>query len=295
MARWPIIAILVTTAFVFTGCASNVEEFSEVVKADHPPTEIKSVLAVQSTGVITYQYEGKPQSAEWIICTNESANTTALLLAGATAFSAEGFCQSWIPQLFLGKKIAVLAVNRPGFGKSSGTKELSGPASAVAMESVVKGTQKNLAGGQISGAWGLGEGGIGAAFFAKKNPQLQWLILGNGFYDLEATFQGLPEGELKQLITELRAKEHEAVFEARSIAWDFSGLPKKIYLYHGQNNAISIPAQVTAFRDTLVTREYIAVLNLIEGATDQLTDDQHQHVLSQILEQVAPEQTAKEK
>ncbi len=285
MGRRIIFALVCIAWCPLTGCTSNVEEFSEVVKADQAAITIPAVPAEENEFVSPYQWNDQKFDVAWWTCQVSSGRSAVLVFHGVEAAPSRGFCQSWMAQVFLAKGINVVAFHRPGYGKSTGEREFAGPQTVAAAQAVTSEARKQKH--PISGVWGIQDGAIGAAFYAKTDTLLQWLILGNGIYDLELAHKSIQSPLLKQQLNALVAKEKDMAYESRSIAWDFSGLPHQLFLYHGQANTDVAPLQATQFRDSLVTQEHTVALNLIEGGTEALSETQQIQVMTLILAKIA--------
>lgn len=286
MGRRIICALVGIAWCVLTSCTSNVEEFSEVVKADQAATTVPATPAEEAEFVSPYAWHEQKFDVAWWACKVPSGQSAVLVFHGVEATPSRGFCQTWMAQVFLAKGINVVSFHRPGFGKSTGEREFSGPQTVAAAQAVINEARKQKH--AISGVWGIQDGAIGAAFYAKTDAHLQWLILGNGIYDLELAHKSIQSPLLKQQLNVLVAKEKDLAYESRSIAWDFSGLPRQLFLYHGQANTDVAPLQATQFRDSLVTQEHAVTLNLIEGGREVLTEAQQVQVMTMILEKITP-------
>jgi pimeloyl-ACP methyl ester carboxylesterase len=267
---------------LLTGCTSNVDEFSDVIKADKEV--IVEAVAAQSQALTeTYTYQDKEHTAEWLACKISSAEKTVLVInEGAEDLSPE-LCNGNVAQMFLGHSYDVLIFNPPGSGNSTGEDDFAGPHSLGALNATYKKALAQAKLPALGGVWAVNEGTILASFFAKNQPSLEWVILGAGIYDLERAKRETTDVSLKQRITQIENAEGEDGLAARSIAWDYVGLPKRVYLYHGKDDKVVPIDNVNAFKDTLSTGEYSAEILFLEKKGHKLSEDDHAKVLANIL------------
>src|SRR5690606_17999703 len=104
----------------------------------------------------SYDYNGVKYQAEWIACGLKKPVATILVMHGDRAgYDPKDFCDGWIAQTFLAQEVEVIAVNRPGFGASTGKADFAGPQSIAA---IAAGSREALQSAKsphpISGAWG---------------------------------------------------------------------------------------------------------------------------------------------
>lgn len=287
MFRW-LVGLL---AFLSVSCASNVERFSDLEDiARTDPGKLNTAAGAEHF-VIDYGTGKTKSKVEWFGCQLKatSKGTVLVMNRDQVGFANDNFCKGWIAQSFLSEGWNVLAVNRPGYGESTGTMDLAGPESLSAIEAAVADFYKRHEGHKISGVWGYSTGAIAASFFAKKNPEILWLMLGGGIYDAEQVVKSSGDQWLKTQLTQLKAKDPNGAFEKRSIAWDFEGIPKTVLIYHGQNDASVSEAQASSFRDSLLAQEYKVRLILLNGMGHDLPADVHVGVIKKLLsEQAAP-------
>lgn len=220
------------------------------------------------SGQNNYSYDKQSLMAEWHLCSpKNSSNSSTVLFMHEThnGFESSSVCSHWMSSLLLSKGFKVLAINRPGFGKSTGDDDLAGRRTQKAIESAVTDSQQ-----VIDSAVGLGVGSIAAAFFAKQNKNLKWLLLGNGIFDLEIVLKNTTDTKLKSSIERLKSTDGEAGFELRSIAWDPIGIPKTIGLFHNTNDTSSPYIQAANFGDQLRLAEYKVVKIDISSAPEKL-------------------------
>jgi hypothetical protein len=176
----------------------------------------------------------------------------------------------------------VIGVNRPGYGRSTGDQDLGGPLTQTALLSLFD----DLEDGPVVGLWGVNSATIAASFVARQTDEVQILILGNGMYDVEQAHQMTQDPQLKERLDQLVEKEGEMAYEWRSIAWDFSELPRQIYLYHGGQNQQIPASQAQDFRNSLEASEYKVELNVIDKQDQDLINRVHLAIIAQILGKV---------
>ena len=135
----------------------------------------------------------------------------------------------------------------------------------------------------LRGAYGYGLGAIASTLVAKRLGGLDFLILGGGVYDLEDTWQKTFDESLKKEIEVLRKSEGDTAIEDRSIAYDISGLPKKVAIYHGTLDDVVPPTQAKAFGDSLESSgDYQVTLQMIEGVTHAIPEELHRKILENL-------------
>lgn len=272
---------------LLTACATapKVDDQSEFKLSEKKDSEPLTVVASKSiAGTATYKFNQKQWNAQWMRCSVQKSKGLVLALhEHARGFDVGSACSEWPAQVFLQQGYDVIAVNRPGYGASTGTNDLSGPHSIAA----IKASLESAKAPQLSGIWGYDSGAIAAAFFAKQNPTLaSWLMLGGGIYDLEIVARTTTDESLKTLVTTLKAAEGEIFFERRSIAWDFSGLPKKLVLYHAKDDTMAPYSQKASFNDQLRTAEYKVFQNDIVAGGHNLPQQDHAQIIIQGLKQL---------
>lgn len=281
MIRW----LVMLFACLSVSCASNVERFSDLENIAKVDPNKFNVTADAEHFVADYGDEKTKLKVEWFGCQLKASpkGTVLVMNRDQAGFAKDNFCRGWIAQSFLSEGWNVLAINRPGYGASTGTMDLSGPDSLTAIEAAVSDFRKRHPGQKISGVWGYSTGAIAAAFFAKKNQEILWLMLGGAVYDAEEVEKTSGEGWLKSQFTQLKAKDPSGAFEKRSIAWDYEGIPKTVLIYHGQSDVVIPSTQASAFRDSLMTQEYKVRFILLNGMGHDLPVDMHAGVIKKLL------------
>lgn len=257
-----------------TACVSNEEKFSD--KMEFEPVEASKELT-KSTGS---QGITKSGEVEWFRCEQSKGAPTFLLLNPENEAFSDKACVQPIAQAFLSKKFNVIAVNRPGQGKSKGKETLGDDASLAAVKSAL---DELSAEAKVDGIWAFEEGSILGFRLAKAYP-FKWLVVGNGIYDWDAT---LAESTDPQFVADLKKLQEgqDARFpEARSIAWDFSGLPKTIYLYHSATDRKVPEAHASRFRTALAAAEYKVELMSLKDENANITPIVQQAAIRAILE-----------
>lgn len=246
---------------------------------------LKKLNYKASSGLISYEFEGQSFTAEWLTCRNEKTSESTFIVANESyhAPSLDEFCSGWLAQTFMRENFAVLAVNLPGQGRSTGQQDFGGGQSVEAIQAVIKDKQAtSKVVSKISGIWGYQWGAVAAAF-ASKNLTLKHLVIGNGIFDLERIQEGNFGKNLKQDIEKILDKEGENGVEVRSIAWDVEDLPKNILMYHGKDNAEVPAADAESFRDNLATSEYKVNLRVLDQIGYEAKDSVHMQILQVIL------------
>ena len=276
---------------VFVSCATKpkVEDESQLVIEKGDASVITLVETTTKTETTTYNFEGMQGNVQWISCSSvPAAKRTVLVFHGMDAgYDPASFCKGWIGQVFASNGYNVLAINRPGYGLSTGGNDLSGPKSIEAIQAGVN--QAKMP--SIEGVWAYDTGTIAAAFYAKKTgSSLKWMLLGGGIYDLEVVNKTTIHLGLKKQIETLKSEERDLVFERRSISWDFAGIPKLIGLYHAKGDQFAPIGQAESFNDQLRTAEYKVFKNDIAEEGHAIPWRAHAQIVGQVLVQIAPEE-----
>lgn len=254
-------------------CASNESLFSDKVTVD-PITGLEGLPKyVQAQGQQAVSGSGK---ISWFTCTQSAkASSMVLLNPGPKGWSKEEVCKTPVALAFLNHGLNVLAINRPE------KETLGDDASLNQVKETVDFLQKEDR--RLEGLWSMGEGSVLALRLARQYP---WkvLIIGNGVYDMELAMKESADQDFLARVKAMPGSSDPAFVEKRSAAWDLSGLPKVVYLYHGGKNSQFSSSQATQFRDSLATSEHRVDLYILEEDTQDLRPDYHRGVLSKILE-----------
>lgn len=266
---------------LLAGCATLGDQ--EFFSDDLDGQPLKKVSLDVRTLNVDYKTNGKSRTVETFVCASKEFRKTALLLHDETAgFSKDKICSQWTTQAFANKGYNVVAINRPGFGESTGPKDFAGATSQAAIVSAAK---KALPKGKknYDVIWGYSSGAIAAAFVAKKLPGTKMLIIGNGIFDTETLATKATDATLKKEMEMFIAAEGEDGHEDRSIEWDVENLPKHVFLYHSEMNA-DVPFQrAVSFRTTLATAEYKVDLVPVKEAKLRIDWPKHQSIIRTIL------------
>jgi pimeloyl-ACP methyl ester carboxylesterase len=266
------------------GCAtlSGDDETPVLTITETSESNFDPVAFDRTDGLADYTYKSRSFKAQWVTCKPKGKAKAAVLAmhADRAGFDAARFCNGWIAQTFLAANVAVVTVNRPGYGASTGTPDFSGPQSQAAVAAAVKATNVTPA---ISGAWGYDTGATAAALLSRGLGGLQFLILGGGVYDMEETLTTTQDGYLRKDIERIKATGGNKAIEERSIAYDVSGLPKRIIVYHGKNDTAVPSSQAKAFADALESGEYKVTFQEIEGMGHDVAWKDHRKVLQVLV------------
>lgn len=271
--------------FLVLSCAHlAVDDISEPMGSANPNS--KPIPPIDSRllyGVADYQFEGSTYKAEWMACErSDSVASVVVTSLDEHVLYEQGFCSQWFVQSFLSHKLDVIAVNQPGYGKSSGPKDFLGSNGLAALVAGI--TAGNTKGTKsLRGAWGYGSGAGVVALFAKSYAGLEWLILGGGTYDLDSVEKATSSTVLRDNISEMRKKHGDRVAEDRSVGYDASGLPKIVKIYHGEQDRVAPLEQARAFSDLLKSSGREVTLQVLSARDHDLVQDEHRQVLNGIL------------
>jgi len=293
-ARAPLTLMLIPVSLLlfFTGCVTRempqrMDGALKITDTSHK-TSFASITFKKLSGIADYQFAGAGAKAQWIACQSAAATGTVVVMHRDEAgFDETKFCESWTAQAFLRSKFNVITVNRPGYVGSSGPEDFSGPKSIAAIDAGVKAASAQISPVKpVIGFYGYSSGAIAAAFYSKKVPTAQWVILGNGMYDLETVAKETKGTYVQKELAAISKAEGKVALENRSIAYDLSGLPKRVALYHGKANTISPVSQAQAFRDTLASSEYVVTLDVLDGVAHELNPGHHRQILEVLVRAV---------
>jgi hypothetical protein len=274
-------------------CASTpkVMDHGEVKIDLEDQSELKRVDTDFSEGSVKFSIDKKSVvQVPWARCTPKKGSSRGLifLVPGLDGdFTTKEFCQSWQAQAFLQRSYEVITevVTHDGPRSEKVDQDLGGPLTVQVIDEIVTSLKLN-----IRGIWGYDIGVVAGSFFAKKNPPgLNWLLLGGGIYDLEATLRVTQSDTLKSIAQKLKAQEGEIYLETRSIAWDITGLPKTIGLYHAQDDQLAPKSQSDSFNDQLRTAEFRVFKRDIAAGGHAIPWRAHVKIIQELLDQIDPE------
>ncbi len=271
-------------AVILTACATtqNFDDDSstKIDPSDAKNFKLKVSASKSNSGTADYKFQGANFKAHWISCTGKDKDPYAAVLGISDQSDAAKFCNDWSAQALLQSGFNVITVLRSGKGQSTGSDDFGGPQSVTA---AVAGMQAGIGKGSLVGLWAYDHGTITASFTAKTLSGLKWLMVGNGFYDLEVVERTTKNESVSKTIAALKAKDGEAALEHRSIAWDTSKLPDRIAIYHARNDDVAVKAQADAFNDQLRTIQAKVTFEDIEGASHDLPWQAHFQIAMKIL------------
>ena len=271
-----------------TGCATGGKDDSNMTVGELTANKLapQPVGFTKFAGIADYTFKDLPLKVEWMGCKPAIEKTTVLVMHRDRAgYDAARFCDGWIAQTFLSSNIAIIAVNRPGFGNSNGRADFSGPKTVAATIPAVEAALKAMSPkNPPTGIWGYSSGATAALFASKVQKGLAWAIVGGGVYDLDDTKKKSSDSYLKREIDDVKNSEGQKGIEDRSISYDVSGLPKRILIYHGKQDTAIPTAQAVSFAETLNANEYQATVQLIDGAGHDIPADTHRQILDVLLQ-----------
>ena len=254
--------------------------------ADTSDSLIQDVKFASQTGNAKYTYKDQSFQAQWIACSTDDAKATVLAMhRDRRGYDPKTFCQGWIAQAFLSEGMNVITVNRPGFAGSTGVADFAGAQSMAAITAGVE-AAKGKGASSPTGIWGYSSGATAASLFSREIDGLKYLILGGGVYDLDETMNVTKDSYLKKEIKAIYKTGGDLALEDRSIAYDVEGLPKRIVLYHGKQDKAVPTSQANTFRDTLVSSEYKASIQVIDGVSHQIPVGTHQKIIKVLARSV---------
>jgi len=265
-------------AFVFlclinlSACASNESLFSDKVTVDPINLQDGVPKYAQTQG---QQVVSGDDRINWFSCTQKAtAPYLVMLNPAAKAWQKADACTHPAALEFLEHGFNIIAINRP-------SKEILGDDKSVnQVKETIEFLQKEDR--RMEGLWAAGEASVLALRLAR---QLPWkiLIIGNGIYDWEQTLKESADPGFVARMKALPGSNESRFAEKRSAAWELSGLPRLIYLYHSGKNAQVLPAQASRFKDSLAASEYKVELFVLDDDTQEIRPEYQRGVLSRIL------------
>ncbi len=236
-----------------------------------------------------YSASGKGYKVTWFLCQNKGPAAVVMLAHDEDAgFESDHFCQQPEAQAFLAAGFHVAGFNRPGFGSSTGNRDLVGKlshqAALVAARDVLHANAPLAS--SFEGAYGFGTGAASAAFFSKQYGKLKWLVLGGGIYDFEQASRNSSDGDLVSLIKKAAEKEGDVAYETRSIGYDVNGLPHRVAIFQGKNDTTALADQAHAFRDGLAASECNVTYQEIAGISHKINPRQIRQILDVMITSV---------
>ncbi len=265
------------------GCASNESSFA-------PGYEVESA-SDRSHISISYQEEsgllsGNGGATEWIKCRAGTSDAWYILLSPeGSAFSSQGSCRLPLLQGFSGESaVNLLLINRPGLGRSEG-KESFGDDISVAntkssINSILGANQR------LSGIWAYGDATL-LGFRLAKELQTEMLIVGDAIFDIDMTLKDSSDSLWNARLKSIEKLEGAIFAEKRSIAWDFTGLPKSVLIYHSNSNSRVPLKHAMDFKNALATAGYYSELIVVQpplGGGDQASNVfPHERIIKNLL------------
>ena len=275
----PWIVLFALTSSCATLMGSDQEE-DPFTLSDTSEIEIKPVAYSSQAGLQEYQYKDKPFTVEWITCQAQNPKMTlAVMHRDQSGFNSQNFCDGWIAQAFLSEGFSLVTANRPGFGRSNGNADFAGTQSIEALKVGLTTAIKESKIPSPTGIWGYSSGAIAAAMLAREMEGIKFLLLGSGVYDLEEAINMPGSSYIKKELEALQKTGGMEALEDRSLAYDVSGLPKRIALYHGKNDKVVPLSQAEALRDSMLSEEYQVSLQVIDGITHDIKPAHHRKIL----------------
>lgn len=272
------------------GCATlgSDEGDGQLKITDTSEDQFSPIVAETQGGTADYKYVSGPQKVEWIACKVKSPKGSILVMHQDRAgYEKSKFCAGWIAQTFLSQGMNVIAVNRPGYGASTGEPDFSGAQSMQALEVAIKDALAKTNSPALDGVWGYSSGAMAAALVGRRLGSLKFMILGGGVYDLEETLKKTTDSYLKKDIETIERTGGNKAIEERSVAYDVSDFPKRIAIYHGKQDTVVQPAQAKSFADSLESSgDYKVTFQVIEGVRHEIPWPHHRKILEVIAASV---------
>lgn len=290
LIRFPMVATVSLALLLLPACAALTREDDTQLKiTDTSEDQFSQVDSTSQDGLADYTFGSAPQRAEWVVCKLKAGKASLVVMhTDRAGYEKAKFCSGWIAQAFLAQGYDVVTVNRPGYGASTGAPDFAGAQSSAAVEAGVADAVKKTKIKAPTGIWGNSSGATAAALVSRKIKGLKFAILGSGIYDLDETVKKTSDSYIKADIEAIKATGGDKAVEDRSIAYDATGLPKTIVLYHGKQDTAVPPSQAKAFSDSLESSgEYKVTLQIIEGVTHEIPWPHHRKILEVLAASMA--------
>ena len=278
------------TAAHFLSCATTpTVDDSISTKVDAKTSQdfkLTNTPSKATSGVVDYKHDKQSLKAQWLQCVGKPGAPFVAFFHGndSGGNNPQTFCNEWNAQVLLKNGFNVVAVNRPSFNGSTGKDDLGGAQSIAAN---MAGLKIAAGAGTVLGFWGIDSGVIAATFTAKSWPNLKWLILGSGFYDLESLERSTKNDRLLKLIASLKIAEGDAALERRSIAWDISGLPSLVAIYHSKNDDVAPKNQADDFNSQLRTAQTKVFYDEVEAPAGILPWQAQYQIVDKAIKQLS--------
>jgi predicted esterase len=288
---------LIFMSLLMSSCFGAKEPVMEPFQQQSSIEGITPIGSQASETVIKYDHEGKSSDVEWMSCGAAKPVGFAFMMnRDGMGFDRTTFCSSWLAQAALLEGVTPVAINRPGYGRSTGKVDFSGTQSQTAISAAIKSAREKLSIGNAPQAiWGHSTGAIAALFASKKEQSFSFLVVGSAIFDTQETRDNAKDpfivGGIERMVTSEGAKAHER----RSIAWDAQGLPKQIFLYHGKEDQDVAYERATDFRDSLEGASYEVFFEGLEKTQHELPTELHFRILRHAMKRFAFAQTPKAK
>jgi len=148
----------------------------------------------------------------------------------------------------------VALVSMPGFGSSSGSKDLMGPASVTAASKVldVLAKTEGIDATKLA-AWGVSRGATVVAELAARRTDLKAVVLQSGIYDLWAVYRGTQLAGFRETIV-AEAGEDSAAWRERSPLLRAMKITAPVFVIHGEKDTHIPVAQAHALVAALEAR-----------------------------------------
>ena len=263
--------VFLSSILLIYGCVTNFSDFSDVKRLEKEGYSEVSVKV--SVKAFKFRFNGASYTAPSVQCGNGEGRSFLMVIPQQRASADEKFCKSGAAQALLSSGYTVYAVFTPEAPPEIFIHGFGGKLALASVRSFIRGL--GLKGETIQGIWGVGEAVVTAAIYSRENPQLEVAIFASGFFDMESTLANTKDASIREKIEKLRNLGGEEAIEERSIAWDPSGFPKKVFVYHGEKDEVSPKEDASGFREALATAGTQVELVIITGSSHNISDKQH--------------------
>jgi len=176
-------------------------------------------------------------AAPGLLLIHDQGSNARLMLGRAYQLSRRGY--------------AIMVASMPGYGLSSGSADLGGPATVQAMSAALDALAHapGVDPGRLA-VWGISRGAGVAAALATQRHDLRGAIAQSGIYDLWATYRGSTDAGFRDSLV-AEAGTDSAAWRARSPACATLKGGSPLLILHGERDTVVPAAQAHAYFEAL--------------------------------------------
>lgn len=194
--------------------------------------------------------------------------------SGERDFATWGVLEKWNKRGYV-----AAAISQPGYGNSHGPSDFCGPYTQNAtLEALKYLKSKTFVNNDKVALVGISRGAIVSSMVATKDPTIRGLVLIGGSYNLEATFNSLPDDDgLKRNIRRETGATTEA-FKARSAIFHSGLIQSSTLFIHGRYDDKSPVIQAKNLNQALINAGLESEIVLFETGHRVPVKDRNKHI-----------------